>query len=94
MAHKTTHGENLMALKRVEGQVKGLQKMIEKKAYCIDIANQVHACIGALYRVSEKILVKHMEHCVVDALRGRSEKSKREKIDEIMKAVMKIHKIK
>lgn len=93
MPHKTTHNENLMALRRIEGQVKGIQKMIEKKVYCIDIANQVHACLGALYRVAEKILAKHMEHCVGDALKGRSEKLKKEKIDEIMKTVMRLHKI-
>lgn len=93
MAHKTTHKENVVALKRIEGQVKGVQKMIEESKYCIDIITQIHAATNALHRVSEQILAKHMEYCVVDALRGKSEKNKQEKIDEIMKVVRKIHKM-
>lgn len=93
MVHSTTHEENLIALRRIEGQVKGLQKMIEEKKYCIDIATQIHACIGALSRVVENVLEKHMEHCVVDALRGRSEKDKQQKIKEIMQVIRRLHKL-
>ncbi|MBU1112304.1 MAG: metal-sensitive transcriptional regulator [Candidatus Omnitrophica bacterium] len=93
MPHKTTHSENLMALKRVEGQIKGIQKMIDDKKYCIDIANQVYASIGGLRRVAEKILAKHMEHCVVDALSGKSEKEKQQKIDEIIGVIKRLNKL-
>ncbi len=93
MAHKTTHSENLIALRRIEGQIKGIQKMVEEKKYCIDIVNQVHASISALRRVAEKILSKHMEHCVVDAIKGKSESQRKEKIDEVMSVIRKIHKI-
>ena len=93
MPHKTTHTENLMSLRRVEGQVKGIQKMIDEKRYCIDIATQIHASINALYKVAEKILAKHMEHCVVDALRGRSETQKRQKIDELMDVMKRLRKL-
>jgi len=93
MPHKTTHTANLIALRRIEGQIKGIQRMIEEKKYCIDIVNQVHASVNALRRVAEKILAKHMEHCVVDAIKGKSEQQKKEKIDEIMEVIKRLQKL-
>jgi|TARA_B100002003_G_C13799380_1_gene394715 DNA-binding FrmR family transcriptional regulator len=93
MTHKTTHLGNLVALRRIEGQVKGIQKMIENKKYCIDITTQIHASINALHRVAEKILSKHMEHCVVDALKQKSASQKKQKIDELMKAIRRLYKL-
>lgn len=93
MKYKTTHKENLAALSRAAGQVKGVQKMVEDEKYCIDIIIQVHAAIHALHRVSEKILAKHLEHCVKDVFKGKSEKEKMEKIDEVIKVVKKLHKL-
>jgi len=93
MPHKTTHTANLIALRRIEGQIKGIQRMIEEKKYCIDIVNQVHASVNALRRVAEKILAKHMEHCVVDAIKGKSEQQKKEKIDEIMEVIRRLQKL-
>ncbi|NQT28548.1 MAG: metal-sensitive transcriptional regulator [Candidatus Omnitrophica bacterium] len=93
MPHKTTHDENLIALRRIEGQIKGIQRMIEEKKYCVDIVNQVHASVNALRRVAEKILAKHMEHCVVDAIKGKSEQQKKEKIDEIMEVIRRLQKL-
>jgi len=93
MTQKTTHSTNLIALRRIEGQVKGIQRMIEDKKYCIDITNQIHASINALYRVAEKILSKHMESCVVDALKGKSETKKKQKIDEIMSVIKQLNKL-
>jgi len=93
MTQKTTHSTNLIALRRIEGQVKGIQGMIEDKKYCIDITNQIHASINALYRVAEKILSKHMESCVVDALKGKSETKKKQKIDEIMSVIKQLNKL-
>ncbi len=80
----TTHENQLEYLKKIEGQVKGIQRMIEDKRYCVDILTQVHSVIGALYRVENEIFRKHTEGCVVSALTGRSEKEKREKIDELI----------
>ena len=93
MKHKTTHDENLVALKRIEGQVRGVGKMIEEGKYCVDIVVQVQAAIHALYRVSDAIFTKHLEHCVVDALRGKSEKEKLRKIDEVMDIIKRLHKL-
>jgi DNA-binding FrmR family transcriptional regulator len=93
MKHKTTHTENLVALKRIEGQVKGIQGMIDEGKYCIDIVIQIHASISGLYRVSEKILTKHIEHCVDDAFRSKSKKNKDAKIKEIAAVVHNLHKL-
>lgn len=93
MPHKITHAANLIALRRIEGQIKGIQKMIEEKKYCVDIVNQVHASVNALRRVAEKILAKHMEHCVVDAIKGKSEQQKKEKISEIMEVIRRLQKL-
>ena len=87
MKHKTAHTENIASLKRIEGQVRGIQKMLEEQRYCVDIIFQIYAVVKSLYRVAEKILAKHIEQCVADAFKSRSEKSKREKIEEIIKIV-------
>lgn len=92
MKHKTSHKENLNALKRINGQVEGIQRMIEDERYCIDIIIQVHAAIHALYRVGDKIFAKHLEHCVKDVLTGKSKREISEKIDEIMKVMKNMHK--
>ncbi len=93
MKHKTSHKENLNALKRINGQVKGVQRMIEDEKYCIDIVIQIHAAIHALHRVSDKIFIKHIEHCVKDAFLSKSDKKKTEKIDEMMKVIKSLHKL-
>lgn len=93
MEHKTTHAENLVALKRIEGQIKGIQKMIDHGKYCIDIVTQIRASISGLNRVSEKILTKHIEHCVVDTFSGKSQRDKDAKIREIADVVRNLHKL-
>jgi DNA-binding FrmR family transcriptional regulator len=93
MEHKTTHVENLVSLKRIEGQVRGIQKMVKEGKYCTDIVVQIHASISGLYRVSEKILTKHLEHCVVEAFRGKSKKDKDAKIKEIAEVIHNSHKL-
>jgi len=87
MKHKTTHRENLNALRRIEGQIKGIQGMVKHERYCIDIIIQIYAAIHALHRVSEKILGKHIEHCVKEAFTGQSVREKGKKIEEIMKVI-------
>lgn len=87
MKKNPSHKDNLVALRRIEGQVRGVQKMIEDRKYCIDILNQIHAVKGALGRVEEKILEKHFQHCVTEAVGGSSEKEKQQKLDEILKLI-------
>jgi DNA-binding FrmR family transcriptional regulator len=84
MAQNPDHQDNIVALKRIEGQVRGVQRMIEDRQYCIDILNQILAVKGALSRVEEKILQKHFQHCVTTAIMGSSEIEKQQKLDEIL----------
>jgi DNA-binding FrmR family transcriptional regulator len=72
-------------LKRIEGQVRGLQRMVDEEKYCIDILTQINSVQAALEQVSLLLTEDHMRHCVVEALQqGDGE----EKITEIM-AVLK-----
>lgn len=84
MKQLTTHEEQLEFLKKIEGQVRGIQRMIEEKRYCVDILTQLHSIVGALYRVENQIFRKHTEGCVVNALQGKSEIEKQKKVDEIV----------
>lgn len=84
MQKHSVHTERLIDLKRIEGQVKGIQRMIEDKKYCIDIVNQVYAVISGLNRVAENILTKHIRNCVHSALKKRSKQEIDKKIQEIM----------
>jgi len=87
MPQNPDHQDNIVALKRIEGQVRGVQRMIEDREYCIDILNQILAVKGALARVEEKILQKHFRHCVTTAVMGSSENQKQQKLDEILKLI-------
>jgi len=87
MKKHPNHADNIVALRRIEGQVRGVQKMIEDHKYCIDILTQIHAVKGALSSVEEKILEKHFKNCVTDAVKGASEKEKQQKMDEILKLI-------
>ncbi len=92
MKKPTTHNEQLVFLKKIEGQIRGIQKMIEEGRYCVDILNQVHSVIYALARVEDKILEKHFEHCVADAVKGKSEEERKQKLDEILKLISRFRK--
>ncbi len=73
-------------LARIEGQVGGLQRMVEDEAYCIDVLTQVAAVTKALEGVSLKLLADHTNHCVRDAVAaGGSEAD--DKVDELLAAV-------
>ena len=69
-----TKSDYLKRLRRIEGQARGLQRMVEEEQYCIDILTQVSAMTKALQSVALGLLDEHMAHCVVDAVReGGSE---------------------
>lgn len=93
MKQLTTHEEQLQFLKKIEGQIRGIQKMIEEKRYCVDIITQIHSIIGALHRVENEIFRKHIDGCVINALKGKSETEKQKKIDEVIGLISKFRKI-
>ncbi|MCX6722911.1 MAG: metal-sensitive transcriptional regulator [Candidatus Staskawiczbacteria bacterium] len=93
MKQHTTHNEQLIFLKKIEGQVRGVQKMIEEGRYCVDILNQVHSIIYALARIEDKILEKHFEYCVTDSVKGKSVLDKKQKLAEVLELFSRFRKI-
>jgi DNA-binding FrmR family transcriptional regulator len=89
----TGYSENkdgiLKRLRRIEGQIRGLQSMVEDDRYCIEVLDQVSAATRALQAVALELLDDHLEHCVRDALAGgRSDAS--EKVHEASRAIARI----
>lgn len=74
-------------LNRIEGQVRGLAKMVGEDRYCIDIVTQISAVRAALRRVEEEILRDHVSHCVEHAIRSGDKADQRRKIAELMDVV-------
>jgi CsoR family transcriptional regulator, copper-sensing transcriptional repressor len=71
-------------LRRIEGQVQGLQRMVEADAYCVDILLQISAVQGALDQVQKLLLGRHIESCVADAMRSGTRHDRQRKIDELL----------
>ena len=78
-----SHQDKLVSLRRVEGQVRGIQKMIAERRYCVDILYAIGAAIGALRNVENRILKDHLQACVKTAFGGKSQSEKDQKILEI-----------
>jgi DNA-binding FrmR family transcriptional regulator len=74
-------------LHRIEGQVRGIERMVEDDRYCIDILTQLGAVSTALESVAMAILDDHVQHCVADALASGDERAAHEKTDELLAAV-------
>jgi DNA-binding FrmR family transcriptional regulator len=93
--HETTHGYDttkdayLVRLRRIEGQVRGLQRMVDNDTYCIDVLTQVASVTKALEAVALGLLDDHLRHCVVDAAaRGGDEAE--QKIREASTAISRL----
>jgi DNA-binding FrmR family transcriptional regulator len=74
-------------LHRIEGQVRGIERMIDEDRYCIDILTQIGAVSTALESLAVTILDEHASHCVADAIASGDEKAAREKTEELLAAV-------
>jgi DNA-binding FrmR family transcriptional regulator len=71
-------------LQRIEGQVRGLARMVDEDRYCIDIVTQISAVRAALRRVEEEVLRDHVAHCVEGAIASGNRADQRRKIAELM----------
>ena len=71
-------------LKSVEGHVRGVQRMVDEGAYCIDIVNQIVAIQSALKKVSAMVLDDHLHSCVTDAMRGPDSETREKVLGELM----------
>lgn len=74
----------LSRLSRIEGQVRGLAKMVDEDRYCIDVVDQVQAVIAALKKVEGEILKDHIAHCVEHAIRSGDKRAQRDKVTELV----------
>ena len=78
---KKTVGDRL---KRIEGQVRGISRMVEEDRYCIDILTQLQAIRAALHKVEEAVLRDHVQHCVADAFATGDAAEQRDKVEELV----------
>jgi DNA-binding FrmR family transcriptional regulator len=88
----TFHREEIPRLKRIEGQIRGIQKMIEDERYCIDILTQLSSVQGAIKSVEENILERHLKGCVQHSFTKGSKADKVEKITEVIDVLKKFRK--
>ena len=77
-------------LNRIEGQVRGLAKMVDEDRYCIDIVTQISAVRSALRRLEEEFLKDHVAHCVEHAITTGDKADQRRKIAELMEVVSRV----
>jgi DNA-binding FrmR family transcriptional regulator len=84
---KNHKGASLKRLSRIEGQVRGLARMVEQDRYCIDIVTQISAVRAALRRVEEEILREHISHCVEHAIESGDAAEQRKKVTELMEVL-------
>lgn len=82
--HKDAKAQVTKRLQRIEGQVRGLSRMVEEDRYCIDIVTQISAVRAALRRVEEEVLRDHVAHCVEGAIASGNRADQRKKIAELM----------
>ncbi len=85
--NKTTKTAHLKRLSRIEGQVRGLARMVEDDRYCIDIVTQIAAVQAALRKVEEEVLRNHISHCVEHAIASGDADEQRAKIAELMQVL-------
>jgi len=81
---KDTAATCLKRLSKIEGQVRGIARMVEDNRYCIDIVTQIAAVRAALRRVEEAVLEDHVNHCVAHAITSGDADEQRKKIAELM----------
>jgi DNA-binding FrmR family transcriptional regulator len=80
--HDRSHLTN--RLKRIEGQVRGVAKMIEEERYCLDVLTQLRAARAALARVETNLLKDHLAHCIEDAIVSGNAAEQRKKATELI----------
>ena len=83
-AYVASKDQLLARLKRIEGQARGVQRMVEEDRYCIDVLTQISAIQAALDKVALGLLDDHVKHCVVE---GQGPGSREELTDEVMGAI-------
>lgn len=89
MAQYPSHEDELIRLKKVEGQIRGVRGMIEEGRYCVDILHVLNSVQGAIEKVEDQILKRHLEGCVSHAVHSGSPKERSGKFKEIVELISK-----
>lgn len=84
MIDPETKHRTLARLRRIEGQVQGVQRMVEEEKYCVDVMLQISAIQGALEQVSKMLMHRHIESCVMDSMKAGSDQERAKKIEELI----------
>ena len=84
MIDDETKVKALGRLRRIEGQVQGIQRMVEEEKYCVDILLQLTAVEGAVEQVQKLLLGQHLEACLAEAVRAPSSRDRQRKMDELL----------
>ncbi len=85
--HDVTRKQVAVRLKRIEGQVGGLLRMVEDDRYCVDILTQINAARSALHKVEEQILRDHVSHCVAGAFTSGDPIEQWHKVEELVETI-------
>lgn len=87
VGYRADKGKLLKRLSRIEGQVRGVSRMVEEERYCIDVLTQIRAVRAALDKVEQETLGDHLKHCVAHAFHAGSEGDRQTKIDELLEVL-------
>jgi len=84
MMDADTKSKALGRLRRIEGQIQGIQRMVDEEQYCVDILLQLSAVQGAVAQVQKLVLGQHIESCVSDAIRSGTTRERQKKVGELL----------
>ncbi len=85
--HKATKSAVMTRLKRIEGQVGGLLRMVEGDRYCVDVLTQINAVRAALHKVEQEVLRDHVAHCVAEAFSSGGQIEQQTKVNELIETI-------
>ncbi len=85
--HDITKKSVITHLKRIEGQVGGLRRMVDEDRYCVDLLTQINAVRAALHKVEEQVLRDHVSHCVAGAFTSGDMVEQRHKVEELIETI-------
>ena len=85
--HEATRKSVTVRLKRIEGQVGGLLRMVDDDRYCVDVLTQINAVRAALHKVERQILEDHVSHCVANAFAAGDTVEQRHKVHELVETI-------
>ncbi len=84
LAPAADHREDLVRLRRIRGQLEGVERMIEDRRYCLDIVTQMRSIMAAIRSAEGLVMERHVRHCVKDAIDAKDARATEQKINELL----------